>query len=206
MSGNIEVTVGIGADATDSRRAGVLLTLAGTLFLLLITVSEAIYPNYSVHANTISDLFAIGTTTSLFGEPLAFVVALSWTAGAYYLFRKSGRKGLMALNLLPGIGLMLAVLSPENVNLAIHSVGAVLAFIPGPIAAILSYRMIKSPFRYFALALGCLSLFGAIMEFGAYETAFFQKSLGPGGWERIILYPLLVWLIGFGSLLLNKAS
>jgi hypothetical membrane protein len=206
MSGKIDVITGIGADATDSRRAGGLLTLAGALFLLLIAVSEAVYPNYSVHTNTISDLFAIGTATSLFGEPLAFVVALSWAAGAYYLFRKSGKKGLMALNLLPGIGLMLAVLSPENVNLAVHSVGAVLAFIPGPIAAILSYRMIKTPFRYFALCLGCLSLFGTVMEFGAYETAFFHETLGPGGWERIIVYPLLVWLIALGSLLLSRAS
>jgi len=174
--------------------------------LMLIMVLEAIYPNYSVHANTISDLLAIGSTTSLIGEPLAFAVAVSWMGGAYYLFRKSGKRRLMALNLLPGTGLLLAVLSPENVNIAIHSVGAVIAFIPGPIAAILSYSMIKSPFRYFALSLGSLSLFGTVMEFGAYETAFFQQTLGPGGWERVIVYPLLIWLIGFGSFLIKKPS
>ena len=196
----------LGRGPTDSKRAGVLLTFSGAGFLILIMVLEAIYPNYSVHANTISDLLAIGTTTSLVGEPLAFAVAVSWIGGAYYLFRKSGKRSLMALNLLPGTGLMLAVLSPENVNVAIHSVGAVVAFVPGPIAAILSYRMIKSPFRYFALSLGFLSLFGTVMEFGAYETAFFQQTLGPGGWERVIVYPLLIWLIGFGSFLLEEPS
>jgi len=82
----------------------------------------------------------------------------------------------------------------------------VIAFIPGPFAAILSYRMIKSPYRYFALSLGSISLFGTVMEFGAYETAFFQQTLGPGGWERVILYPLLIWLIGFGSFLLAEPS
>ena len=66
--------------------------------------------------------------------------------------------------------------------------------------------MIRSPFRYFALSLGILSLFGTMMEFGAYETAFFQQTLGPGGWERIILYPLLIWLIGFGSYLLTRSG
>ena len=132
------------------QAAGALLAFAGLRFLMLITVLESIYPNYSVHTNTISDLLAIGTRTSLIGEPLAFIVAVSWIGGAYYLFRKSGRRRLMALNLLPGTGLLLAVVSPENVNIAIHSAGAVIAFIPGPIVAMLSYRMIKSPFRYFA--------------------------------------------------------
>lgn len=191
-----------GSPASDSKRAGALLAFAGLGFLMLITVMESVYPNYSVHGNTVSDLLAIGTRTSLIGEPLAFAVAVSWIGGAYYLFRKSQTRWLMALNLLPGIGLLLAVISPENINLEVHSVGAVVAFIPGPIAAILSYRTTSSPFRYFALSLGSLSLFGTVMEFGAYETAFFQQTLGPGGWERVILYPLLVWLIGFGSLLL----
>ncbi|MDA4114941.1 MAG: DUF998 domain-containing protein [Thaumarchaeota archaeon] len=196
----------IDTNPTDLRRAGALLTFAGAGFLMLITALEAIYPNYSVHANTVSDLLAIGTRTSLIGEPLAFAVAASWIGGAYFLFRKSGRRKLLALNLLPGIGLLLAVVSPENVNLAIHSAGAVVAFIPGPIAAMLSYRMIRSPFKYFAVALGSLSLFGTAMEFGAYETAFFQQTLGPGGWERVILYPLLIWLVGFGSLLLAESG
>jgi hypothetical membrane protein len=203
MSDKIDATMGSGSDSTDYKRAGLLLTFAGAGFLILITVLEAIYPSYSVHTNTISDLLATGTTTSLIGEPLAFAVAVSWIGGAYYLFRKTGKRRLMALNLLPGVGLLLAVLSPENVNIVIHSAGAVIAFIPGPIAAIFSYRIIKSPFRYFALSLGALSLFGTVMEFGAYETAFFQQSLGPGGWERIIVYPLLIWLIGFGSYLLK---
>jgi len=195
-----------GSAVSDSKTAGALLAFAGLGFLMLITVLESVYPNYSVHANTISDLFALGARTSLIGEPFAFAVAVSWIGGAYYLFRKSGKRRLMVLNLLPGTGLLLAVLSPENVNLAIHSMGAVVAFIPGPIAAILSYRMIKSPYRYFALLLGSLSLFGTVMEFGAYETAFFQQTLGPGGWERVILYPLLLWLTGFGGLLLAEPS
>ncbi len=206
LSGNLNWPPNYGSAAGDSKLAGALLTFAGLGFLMLITVLESIYPNYSVHTNTISDLLAIGTRTSLIGEPLAFIAAVSWIGGAYYLFRKSGRRRLMALNLLPGTGLLLAVLSPENVNIAIHSLGAVIAFIPGPIAAILSYTMIKSHYRYFALSLGSLSLFGAVMEFGAYETAFFQQTLGPGGWERVIVYPLLIWLIGFGGLLLVESG
>jgi hypothetical membrane protein len=168
---------------------------------MLVTVLESIYPNYSVHGNAISDLLAIGTNTSLIGEPLSFLFAMSWLAAAYYLFRGTGKRGLMALNLLPGVGFALAVLSPENVNVAIHSVGAVLAFIPGAIAAILSYRMIRGPFRYFAVFLGALSMLGTVVEFGGYYSSLVQQGLGPGGWERIIVYPLMLWLVGFGSYL-----
>jgi hypothetical membrane protein len=192
--------------ASDLRRAGFLLSFAGADFLLVIMVLEAIYPGYSVHHNTISDLLAVGTGTSLIGEPMLFLAAISWIAGAYYLFRNTGRTGMMMLNLLPGAGLLLAVLSPENVNIVLHSAGAVLAFFPGPVAVLLSYRRIRSPFRYYALALGSLSLIGTIIYFGAYETSLVQQGLGSGGWERVIVYPLLIWLIGFGSYLLAKSS
>jgi hypothetical membrane protein len=189
------------AKVVDLWRGGLLFTFTGIGFLLLITTLEAIYPGYSVRANTISDLLAIGAPTSLIGEPLALVIAVSWMAGGYHAYRDSG-KAMRVLTVLPGTGLLIAVLSPENVNVGVHSVGAVLAFIPGGIMVILSYRTIRSPFRYFAAFLGALSLLGTIVEFGAYNTALMQQTLGPGGWERIIIYPVMIWSIGFGSYLL----
>lgn len=185
--------------ASDRYRGGLFLCLSGIVFLLTVTVLEALYPGYSLHQNTISDLLAVGTGTSLLGEPMLFLAAILWILGAYLLFRRAGAPGRMVLNLLPGSGLLLAVLSPENVNLTLHSLGAVLAFIPGPIAAILSYRTIRSPFRYLAFSLGALSLVGTMVFFGAYETPWVQQGIGPGGWERVIVYPLLIWLIGLGS-------
>src|ERR1700722_6091844 len=119
------------AKTADLRRGGLLFTFTGAGFLLLVTTLEAIYPGYSLHANTISDLLATGTATSSIGEPLALVIAVSWIAGGYYAYRDSGKRTMRVLTVLPGIGLLLAVLSPENVNLEIHSVGAVLAFLPG---------------------------------------------------------------------------
>jgi hypothetical membrane protein len=203
LTGKVEVMLPSGKYASDYKRAGALLAFGGMEFLILVMVLEAIYPNYSVHANAISDLLAIGTNTSLIGEPLSFLFAMSWLVAAYYLFRGTGRRGLMALNLLPGLGFALAVLSPENVNVVIHSIGAVLAFIPGALAAILSYRMIKGQFRYFAVSLGALSLLGTVTEFGAYNSSLVQQTLGPGGWERVIVYPIMLWLVGFGTYLLT---
>jgi hypothetical protein len=123
----------------------------------------------------------------------------------------------MVLNLLPGIGYLLAGLSPENVNLTIHSVGALLAFPFGAIVVILSYRSIRGPLRYFPVGLGALSLVATFMIFFGYQIAgpcgscsYDQRldklGLGLGGWESMIVYPVLVWLIAFGAYLMAKSS
>src|SRR5579872_3748053 len=177
----------------DLKRSGISYIITGTAFILLFTFLESIYPGYSVHSNTLSDLLAIGKPTSLIGEPVTFVIAVSWILGGYFLYRRYGKNLQLVLNILPGTGLLLAVLSPENVNIAIHSTGAVLAFTIGPIVMILAYRSITTVFRYFSLALGILSLIAVVLEFGAYYSAVVQQSLGPGGTERMIIYPIIVW-------------
>lgn len=190
--------------AADARRAGLLLIVAGSGLILLIPFLEAISPNYSVHANTISDLLAVGTTTATIGEPAALLLSAAWIAGACYLLRMREAKRFGVVNLLPGIGLLLAVLSPENINVTVHSIGALLAFIPGASVMIWSYRLVRSPFRYISLALGVLSLIAIVIEFGGYYSPLVQDTLGPGGWERIIVFPLFLWLIGFGGGLLSS--
>jgi len=158
LIGTRDGTVNPGKLATDVKLAGILFFFGGMEIILLLTVAESLYQGYSVHTNTISDLAGIGRSTSLFFDPALFLWGLSWLLGAYFLFRDGGKKGMMLLNILPGIGVMMAALSPENVNIAIHSVGAIIAFIPGAITLLVSYRLIGSQLRFFALFLGLLSL------------------------------------------------
>ena len=190
---------------SDLKRAGAFDIFAGATFVLLVTFLESIYPGYSVHSNSISDLFAIGRLTSTIGEPIAFVIAVAWILGGYFLYRGTGKKAQLVLSILPGSGLLLAVLSPENVNVAIHSVGALLAFIVAPIIMLLAYRSISTSFRYFSLAFGIITLFSVVVEFGGYYSPLVQQTLGPGGWERAIIYPVVIWLIGYGNYLLGRA-
>ena len=188
-------------EAADYKYAGMLFFISGAVYLFFVMAGEASYPRYSVHANSLSDLGAIGTNTAVFYDPATFVWGLFWFLGAYFLFRNHGKRGLMVLNLLPGVGILLVAIFPENVNIVIHSIGSAIGGLIGGVVAILSSRIIKSDFRYLALFLGALSLVGAFIEFGTYNSAFFQQSLGPGGWERLLVYPLLIWLIAFGSYL-----
>ncbi len=200
--------------SSDRWRAGILFILGASVFLLLTTAAESIYPSFSLQTNAISDLAAIGTSTTVIEETAIFAFSICWILGAIYLFRNTGRRGLMILNMIPGIGFFLAGASPENVNLVIHSAGTI-GFPLGAIAAILSYRMIRSPFRYLSLALGTLSLVSTVIIFVGwkvvrgtcgYTAGLSQLALGLGGWESMIIYPLLIWLIGFGNYLMTTSA
>jgi hypothetical membrane protein len=204
--------------AADYRNTGILFSLGGLLFLLLNTAAEAIYPGFSLQTNAMSDLAAVGVRTFILEEAAILGAGICWTAGAYYLLRRTGRRGALVLNALPGVGFLLAGLSPENVNVAIHSAGALLAFPFGGIVVILSYRTIQSRFRYLSIALGALSLASTFTIFAggqlvgpcgscaANVSGYTQKLeelvLGLGGWESMIIFPLLIWLIGYGSYLM----
>jgi hypothetical protein len=61
--------------SSDIKRAGMLFTFAGSTFILLIFLLEALYSGYSVHANAISDLLATTAKTSIIGEPTAFAIS-----------------------------------------------------------------------------------------------------------------------------------
>jgi hypothetical membrane protein len=200
--------------SSDRWRTGFLFTLGASVFLLLTTAAESTYPSFSLQTNAISDLAAIGTSTTVIEETAIFVFSICWILGAFYLFRNTGRRRLMILNLIPGIGFFLAGASPENVNLVLHSAGTI-GFPMGAIAAILSYRMIRSPFRYLSLALGALSLVSTVIIFVGwrvvcgtcgYTAGLSQLALGLGGWESMIIYPLVIWLIGFGNYLMTTSA
>jgi hypothetical membrane protein len=205
-----------------TKIAGALFSLGGLLFILLTTASESLYPNFSILNNAFSDMAAVGTRTFPIEEPAIFGVALTWIVGAYLLYQNNGRKVFAIVNVLAGTGFLLAALSPENVNITIHSIGALFAFPFGAAAVFLSYRIIRSSFRYFSIGLGSLSVAATLVTFlgqrivgpcgtcvgktPGYVQSLTQLGLGLGGWESMIIYPLLIWLFGFGSYLMATSS
>jgi hypothetical membrane protein len=201
----------------SAKIAGVLFSLGGLIFLLLTIASESLYPNFSVLNNAFSDMAAVGTRTFPIEEAAILGAGITWISGSYLFYRSNGKRGFMIVNTLAGMGFLLAGLSPENVNLTIHSIGALLAFPFGAAAAFLSYRVIRSSFKYFSIGLGSLSVAATLVTFlgqrivgpcgtcvgktPGYVQSLTQLGLGLGGWESMIIFPLLFWLIGFGSYL-----
>jgi hypothetical membrane protein len=200
--------------------AGALLFLAGAVVLMGIITAEALYPAaYSTASNTVSDLG--GTLPSEGGvvlQPSATIfdatMLLSGVmiiAAAYGLHRAFRRRAVTIPAALLGIGVLGAGIFPGNTGP--HPVFALLAFIAGGVAAILSYKVSVSPLRYIMVALGALALLMLVVGIlgapqpdgmGLLGNAGPIAALGPGGVERWVAYPVVLWLTAFGGYLMGE--
>jgi hypothetical membrane protein len=86
----------------------------------------------------------------------------------------------------------------------IHAIFALLAFVMGGLAAILSSRIVRTPFNYFSIILGSIALLNLFLFYIIGEASPFFV-LGIGGLERWIAYPILLWVTGFGGYLLGHS-
>jgi hypothetical membrane protein len=180
--------------------AGWLLFVFATQFTIVLFVAEARYAGYSISGNFISDL-GVGSTGPLFDTSIV-ILGLAVIASAYFLYNGFGSKVFAILAGLTGIGALLVGIFNESFG-SIHGYVSDLTFIAGPLTAIYAYRFEKSPMKYVSVALGIIS-FVAIGIYRFSDTS--AAGLGVGGWERMIVYPFLLWGIGFGGYLIGLSK
>lgn len=97
-----------------------------------------------------------------------------------------------------GAGAIGVGLSPEDVNLLVHSISALVAFAIGNLAIIaLGYAVSRDPawkgYRIFGVACGTIGLVGLV-----WYLSGFWGPLGLGGTERLIVAPILLWAVVVG--------
>jgi len=179
--------------------AGALLFSGSTLLILAMMVAEALYPKYSTADNYISDL-GVGSTAAVFNT--AIIVYGACILAAAFLLRKDGTIPAPALFVLglSGSGAACVGLFPETLGIP-HYISAGAAFIGGAVAALLLSRSVHGPFRYLSALLGCVALAGLVLH-----ISHMYIGLGPGGTERLIAYPLMLWSAGFGGYLMAQAG
>jgi len=185
--------------------AGMLFFIAATQFLLGITISEALYPGYSVSDNYISDL-GIGPSAVIFNSS-AFLLGLLLLVGTYFLRHVSEFKTVNTMLFLMAVGAMGVGVFTKHYRTA-HGAVATMAFFFAGLSAISSFKVLKKPLSLIsiilgAMTLGALALFsggmitsGSLTSDVAYDSSFYM-GLGPGGMEHLIIYPALMWLAGF---------
>ena len=182
----------------NGKVAGALLFVGSVQCLLGLVIAESLYPDYSVSENYISDL-GVGNTSIIFNSSV-FLHGVIMVAGAYFIQRAFSSRLLSVLLTITGLGAMGAGLFPETTGV-IHSVASLIAFLFGGLFAIVSYKLQKPPLSYFSVLLGALSLV-ALALFGSST----YLGLGKGGMERIIVYPILLWGVGFGGHLIGYSK
>lgn len=183
----------------DRRIAGVLLFIGAVQFILGMHLSEFLYPGYSVSENYISDLGATCRATCIVHQPSALIFntavvlfGVLVVTSSYFIWRAFQSYLIPLLFFLSGIGAVGVGLFPETAGV-LHVIVSFMTFFFGGLSVIAAYRLVKAPFSYFSI-LGMISLTAlALFIFDIF------LGLGPGGMERMIAYPLLLWVIGFGG-------
>jgi len=175
--------------------AGLLILIGATQFIIGMIASEALYGGYSTANNYISDL-GVGPSAILFNSSV-FLFGLMILGGTYYIWRAS-RNTLFTISfLLAGIGTTGVGIFPESAG-SIHIVVSLIAFLFGGLSAIFAYKLEESPLNYVSVIMGLIALIALVL----FITQNFL-GLGKGGMERIVLYPLVLWVIAFGGHLIG---
>jgi hypothetical membrane protein len=194
------------------KKAGTLFFLAVTQFVLCLIIAEALYPGYSVSDNYISDL-GVGPSAVVFNSS-AFLLGLLLLAGTYLQRHTPNFKTLNILLLLMGIGAMGVGVFTKDFTLAHGAVSSTAFFFAG-LSAIASFKVLQKPLSLISVILGAMTLTalalfsagiitsGSLTSNIAYDSTFFL-GLGPGGMERMIVYPALMWLAAFSGHLVTK--
>ncbi len=198
--------------ATDVRVAGSLLFLAGGIILMGIISNEAFYPGtYSTAANEISDLGGTRPPDSVVLQPSATIFNLSMIAiGLLVVIASLFVHGVFRLR---SVTIPIAILGAAALGLGLfpgntgtpHAIFAMITFASGGIAAIVSSRVTTAPFRYLSILLGAVALF-TLGSYVILGDASPLAAMGLGGLERWIVYPVVLWVTGFGGYLAGRAD
>ncbi len=166
-------------------------------------LGESIAPGYSMHENAISDLGIISETAALFTASLILVGVLNMI-GAYFLFRASGKKSLLLVFVLAGIGAIGAgAISLDN-PIGLHSLFALIAFLFFNAQAIACYTVTKGALRMISVGSGVIGLvFLMLMILGDIGLTGAFGVIGHGATERMIVYPAMIWMLSFSGYLMT---
>lgn len=180
-----------------SKHAGFFLFIGAAQFILMMIVAEALYPGYSVSKNMISDL-GVGVSAPVFNTSI-ILLGLSIIICAYYLLREYEDKTLSLLLALAGSGAVGVGTFVETTGTP-HFASALIAFFFGAVGTAYAKNKVSAPFSFFCILGGAVSLSALFLT----VSRTYYLGLGPGGMERMIVYPILVWCLAFSGALMSK--
>jgi hypothetical membrane protein len=192
---------------------GALLALAGSAILMGIITAEALYPApYSTFDNEISDLGATRPPDSVILQPSAAIFDITMIvtgvliiAAAILLWHARVRRLLVVAVMMNGVGVLGVGIFPGNMG-NVHPWFAALAFLGGGLCGLAGWRATDGVLRWASGALGAVALTSLFYVFFAGVDAPITRSLGDGGAERWIAYPVVLWLVMFGGALMGGSA
>jgi hypothetical membrane protein len=190
---------------SDKKIAGAALFIGAVQFGIGLILAEIYYPNYNVSLNYVSDLGATcGPTCQIF-QPSStifnasiIIFGLLILAGSYFLNRSFHSRLFTGLVVVAGIGLVGVGTFPETTGIY-HSIFSLITFLFSGLSAVVAYRYQRAPMSFFSVILGLATLVSLLLY-----TQHIYLGLGNGGMERMVVYPVLLWAVGFGGGLMSS--
>jgi len=186
------------------KTAGGLLLVAGATIVMGIITAEALYTAPYNARMEISDLGAgeagvvLQPSSTIFNATMlvagAMIIAAAWFAHEAF-----HRRAVTIPTGLLGVGVLGVGIFPGNVHPQ-HPLFAFTAFLAGGLAVLLSATVTPQPLRAIFALMGAVSLSFTLGSVFLLEWGPFAR-LALGGVERWMVYPILLWLVGFGSYL-----
>jgi hypothetical membrane protein len=192
---------------SNAAKSGIAIFMGAVQFGIFLVVSEILYSaygtgGYSVSTNYVSDLGAKCPSSGgpCYIPPSALLfdssIALLWLlllVGAYYIYRAFRWVPATAFITLAGIGALgVGIFNETTGNW--HVFFSFVTFLFAGLSAITTYKLQRKPLAYISVLLGLATLVAMVLF--ASNT---YLGLGAGGMERMIVYPVLLWSIGFGG-------
>jgi len=195
---------------SNLRKAGILIFIGVAQFAIFLMISEALFPNYSISNNYISDLGAIcnrlpaSKNSCVFIQPSSMIfnssiiiLGILLILSSYYFLNSRVNRTISIMIILSGIGCIGVGIFTEATGI-IHGIFSFITFSSIGILAIIAYIIQGSPMKYFSIIAGIVTLIAlALYISGIY------LGLGFGGMERMIVYPVMIWSLAFSGYLMG---
>ena len=188
------------------ENAGLVLFVGSVQWLMMMIILESFQPNYNSSLHYVSSL-GVGTTAIIYNTSI-FLFGLSVVISSSILYKTLGGKIFPLTLLIAGLFVMGVGLFPENVR-PMHGYVTAFAFSFAVFAPILSFKALKSPFSYISIIIGFITL-ALLIVFFPYlglpaESTIQILGFAKGTLERMIIYPLMFWMLSLSISLFNKA-
>lgn len=192
--------------------AGMLLFIAALQWFVVEMAAETLFPNYTTRANDLSDLASTVPPNLSLIQPSAtmfntstFLFGLMTFVSAFLIYRATRDKLFSAFFSISGLAAMAVGLFPGDTGI-IHGLVALAWFVTSPLSAIVAYRLESKPFGYFSVAIGVFSLTVLLMALFSSGSSPIFLAFGRGGEERMIAFPVAIWVTTFGGYLMGLSK